>query len=374
MKNKFKLTLIALGLLSFNQSYAAMQDWPVYDASVSAKIEALTSAILRNDGTLAQANAKMQTDLTNNATNTLSTNMTNLSVMQDQRKAIQNSVPTLDKCIAVTKSMSMGLMAKQQNTISKALETISNKTKHTKGSGNIYSIVQSSGKLKTCTPDEVNSKINGCSLKEDMLYSGADIDINVIRKNLLTGTKSIESEEQKRIVDQFVRNYLYASAPNKISNRDFANSVLYQAKYKEWYARVSPLEAGLNWEIQRNIGINIEGSPTLKSFWANPQNTDKYKQLNGGANPPAKPSFAETIQFMVLQDAFAADDASMSETKMSEIEVLREISRKLSLNNYLQHENMQLGIINKNIMISNTLGTLAPLDTNAINQLAPAGK
>ena len=268
------------------------------------------------------------------AKNTYTQNMNtaNQAILMEQRKVAIQAAPTLEKCVAITKSMGTG----RANAVQKFHERVITKNldsaRNAYGNANLDSITKSVSTLGTCKESDVKDGICTSVGK----YAGADEDMDSLRYNKLGGNNSIDPEQAK-VAQQAIKNSVYGFAPSRLEGNRAANSESYQAHKKVWNTRVSPfantLKRQLSWNTSINIGDGAMGQSSLAQSWNSEKMKSAYEQINQ-VPQPANPSMNELITATVSRDMFYANDAAET-TALSEQELLVKLNEKMAINNFL---------------------------------------
>ena len=365
IKNKLSVAIISAFVIMPTQVFAvgAMQDWPTHDSTVAGKIDALTTQLansIKGDSVSAQLNER-------NAT-IQNLQMTQLSVLEKQRDVILEAAPTLEKCIAVTKSMGAGRVnaAVNQNTevINRNMEQVRNAS----GRANFNAITQSPSKIGSCSEADVREGLYGCSKVGE--YAGLDTSVKSLKFNSLTGSASIPPK-QVAVAQQYIQNTVYGMAPTRLSGGRGANSELYNAQMKLWHSRVSAVEMALAFQLAYNTEINLGTTSSAAIMWNNEDMKAAYAATNGGIERPVNPSMKELLTTLVNRDLFYSNNKA-SEQSGDIATLLRALNEKMAINNYLQVQNRELLAFISDQQGAAVMGMYAPIDNN-INQSAQAG-
>lgn len=365
-KLNLKTISIAVALAVMPVSAIAMtgaQNWPVHDSTISEKFDALGahfSNLIQSD--------KTQSQISERNVIAQNLNQNTLAVMEDQKKVILQAAPSLQKCIAITNSLGAGNMSGAVNQTREAITRSLSQVVSAKENENLNSVTKSAKDLKTCTAEDVQMKVGGCTVEGK--YANMDANSYSIKVNVLNGSYSLPPE-QLAVAQQYIKNVVYAKAPASLDLGRGANSEVYNAHKKLWYARASAVENALAFQAAEAAGIDLSKNASARAMWNSPSMLAAYEMTHNGKKPPEKPSMIEIINTLVLKDMFYSNSEAENQAS-SELELLRSLNKKQALTNYLMFRNGIINTLHSDQTGMIVMNQLAPI-TNDIKQTAQAG-
>lgn len=337
-KNKLLSVIITSFITMATPSIAnaiVQQDWPVHDKTVNDQLKAINKQ-LEMGGQL----SKMESQVAQNNVVAANANANQLAILQDQKRVILDSAPTLEKCIATTKSMGLGRANAVVNYNNQVIRRSVGRASNSYGNTNFNAVTQSSVSLQTCKEEDIRDGTNGCKNQAVGKYAGLDESIISLRVNEL-GKNKVVSYEQAKVADRFIKNMVYGLAPERAPS-DMANSSIYEAYRKIWNSRMSTVSTSLAEQLAWHTEISFAPGSSLESMWNSAEMNSVYGQTGeGSSSKPEKPSMAELIEAYVKKD-FMFAGATAVEQSSNEVDLLRRLNQKVALSNFMALRQIQL--------------------------------